>query len=313
MKKSKIFFVIIFVAAAVISCSKDNRNDNGMDLIKNSKDQPITTKSESLPRSDGDLGNPQDGVIPFIIPGANNGGNRTCAEVAAAFVSGPNPFLCGTKVDYSGSDFSSKFPSWLHVSVTDGKYVSFRMEDCGMINGKYYRVGAVIVKGSSDANVYYYPDGTFSDSGLASPINASGAPAGLSNLTFCFIECKKELPELVIAFKSYLNDGVWACTSGGPGDIDFVAYYDFVPGSSNKIFWYMNQTIPVGDIMVGNFDDDDLLEVRVNNVDMPGKLFRDAYLFVGTLEDYEDAYYTDFPYKTGVISPVSSLTFDLPF
>ncbi len=243
MKKSKIFFVIVFVAAAVISCSKDNRNDNGMDLIKNAKDVPIITKVPSLPISFGDLSDPQDGVIPSIIPGANNGGNRTCAEVAAAFVSGPNPFLCGTKVDYSGSDFASKFPSWLHVSVTDGTFVSFRMDDCGMINGKYYRVGAVIVKGSSNANVYYYPEGTFSDSGLASPVNASGRPAGLSNLTFCFIECDVELPELVIVLKTYITLGCNLGRYQGSGQkYDFVAYYNFVPGSSNKIFWYMNQT-----------------------------------------------------------------------
>ena len=209
MKKSKLFFVILFVAAAVISCSKDNRNDNGMDLVKKSKEVPVLVKMPSAPISDGDLNNPQDGTTPFIIPGANNGGNRTCAEVAAAWDLIPNPYLCGTKVDYSGDDFASKFPSWLHVSVTNGKFVSFRMDDCAMIDGKYYRVGAVIVKGSSDANVYYYPDGTLFDSGLASPVNASGAPAGLSNLTFCFIECKKEYPDLVIAFKSYLNEGVW--------------------------------------------------------------------------------------------------------
>ena len=47
----------------------------------------------------------------------------------------------------------------LEVTV-DGIYVSFIMEDCILMDGKYYKVGAVIVKGGNAANVYYYPDGT---------------------------------------------------------------------------------------------------------------------------------------------------------
>jgi hypothetical protein len=63
------------------------------------------------------------------------------------------------------------------VTVTDGTFVAFDS------TGAY--VGAAIVKGSNDANVYYYaPPGVASDSGLASPPVGGGA-AGLSNLTFC--------------------------------------------------------------------------------------------------------------------------------
>lgn len=48
---------------------------------------------------------------------------------------------------------------------------------------------AVVVKGSDAANVYYYqftPANELSDTDLVTPTNASGKPAGLSHLEFCF-------------------------------------------------------------------------------------------------------------------------------
>lgn len=60
---------------------------------------------------------------------------------------------------------------------TDGTYVNF---------SSTFGIGVAIVKGSDDANVYVYDPQVNSDSGLASPPNASGKPAGLSNLTFCW-------------------------------------------------------------------------------------------------------------------------------
>ena len=56
----------------------------------------------------------------------------------------------------------------IDVTVTAGTYVAWTST-----NG----VGAVIVKGSNDANVYVYNPQQTSDSGLASPINSSGSPA----------------------------------------------------------------------------------------------------------------------------------------
>jgi hypothetical protein len=63
------------------------------------------------------------------------------------------------------------------VDVTDGTYVAW---------SSTFGIGAVIVKGSNDANVYVYELQRTSDSGLAAPLNASGGSAGLSNLTFCW-------------------------------------------------------------------------------------------------------------------------------
>jgi hypothetical protein len=112
------------------------------------------------------------GVTPYIIDGANSGGNRTCAEVGAAF---------DTTFEHSSGkrDYPSQTGTWptgLSVTITDGTFVSFTST---------FLIGAVIVKGSNDANVYYYGSGSFGDSGLASPPAGDG-PAGLSNLTFCW-------------------------------------------------------------------------------------------------------------------------------
>ncbi len=149
-------------------------------------------------------------VYPYIIAGDNKGGNRTCDEVATAF--GATFDLCGDKIDYDG-DFMGSFPDGLMVT-TDGTYVSFEMDNCIDVEGEWYKVGAVIVKGSNAANVYYYPDGTLSDSGLASPENSSGKPAGLSNLTFCFVKC-----DVGVAIKMwYVDEGniLPALSNGAP-------------------------------------------------------------------------------------------------
>ena len=48
-------------------------------------------------------------------------------------------------------------------------------------------VRAVIVKGGSNANVYVYPRGDYSDGGLQTPVNPkSGKPYGLGYVTFCY-------------------------------------------------------------------------------------------------------------------------------
>ncbi len=78
----------------------------------------------------------------------------------------------------NSNDFGDCARNDISVTVTEGTYVAFTANPDG--------VGAAIVKGSNDANVYVYEPQAFYDSGLASPLNASGKPAGLSNLTFCW-------------------------------------------------------------------------------------------------------------------------------
>jgi hypothetical protein len=101
----------------------------------------------------------------------NPGGNMTCAELGYDYSS--------ARVNYNDGGFDAAFPAGISVSVIDGTYVAW---------SSTFPIGAVIVKGSNDANVYEYIPPSYGDSDLASPINASGDPAGLSNLTFCWNE-----------------------------------------------------------------------------------------------------------------------------
>jgi hypothetical protein len=131
-----------------------------------------SNSGESTPISD-------DKITPYIIPGRNPGGNRTCAEVGQAFFGDSNYYQYSTnRIDseeiYGGK--SSPLPYGLTLS-TDGTYLSFSSS---------FKIGAVIVKGGPAANVYVYDPQQFSDSGLAAPINKGGRRAGLSNVTFCW-------------------------------------------------------------------------------------------------------------------------------
>ena len=127
------------------------------------------------------------GVSPILVEGSNNGGNVTCDEAASAFGLTGYSYSTG-KQDYPFN--SNSFNNGVSVT-TDGTYVSWSITPP---NGYCVSNVAVIVKGGPNANVYYYNDGQSSDTGLASPVNASGNPAGLSNLTICYnlIECNSE-------------------------------------------------------------------------------------------------------------------------
>lgn len=304
MKKLNLLALILVIGTALVSCDKTEEGE--FDVLAKS----ALSEDPSGPATPA-------GVMPYIIPGANQGGNRTCAEVGLFFKDDPAYFdYCGDRVDFG--KFAGGFPEGLNVT-SDGKTLSFKADECIMIGDKFYMVGAVIVKGGPAANVYFYEEGTLEDNNLTAPVNASGKPAGISNVTFCFIECEEQ-PDLVIAFKSYLNNSDWVCTTGGPGNIGFVAYYNFKEGNVGKVYLSANTSPatgdlskPVGNITVADIDDDGLWEVTVDNTDKPELLFTDAYLFVGTLAAYNSSYYTGFPYKTGVITAVSSVTFQLPF
>jgi hypothetical protein len=298
MKKISFLIAVLLIGITMVSCNKES-NDDAYAVLKTAYvDQTSTPTS-------------LNGVVPVILAvDKPRGGNVTCNDVSQAF--GNIVLLCGDKIDYMDEvQFEGAFPEWLNVDV-EGIYISFHMDECVMINNKYYKVGAVIVKGSNAANVYFYEGGTLSDSHLAAP----GDKYMVSNLTFCFVEC--EQPPLVIALKTYFTAADWAVTS--TVEIPFVGYYDFIPGFAGYKIYYSDYITPVGDLEIGNFDSDPELEVRINNNDMPGKLFREAYLFVGTIEEYNyikttypTGFYYEFPYESHPASPVSSITFDLPF
>lgn len=179
----------------------------------------------SLPVSDGL-------ITPYIIPGENNGGNRTCAEVAKAWHLDTNPFSCGEKINYEDGEWDGDFPAWLEVNVADDGKISFEvLFGC-------HKIGAVIVKGSNAANVYYYGlVGSTGDDGLYAPDKKM-----VSNLTFCCIPCEEEL---IIAIKSIYMVGQiegYAVSSGAPVFSNGnwcedwnLGVYDYVPNTSFKL------------------------------------------------------------------------------
>ena len=145
---------------------------------------------------------------------------------------------------------------------------------------------------------------------------------------YCLNDC-----DLVIAFKSYMTSD-WAVTSGGPGNIGFIAYYDFVPNYiGNKVYYNTdwtnpNTNNPVGNIIVSDIDNDGLWEVTVDNSDRTDLKFKlgdgtglGAFLFVGTLDDYNNFLKVDppvqdfknYPYKILTDSEEDEIIFELDF
>lgn len=159
MKKMKKFFALVFIIL-LSGCNDDNLFN-------------LRTGSSS-PTSNS-------GVVPQIINGANLGGNRTCEEAAAGFNLAQFTHTTG-RITYTGGAFTGSFGPHLNVT-TNGTYVSWTFTPPA---GFCLANMAVIVKGGSASNVYYYGAPTYSDSGLASPVNSSGRPARLGHITFCY-------------------------------------------------------------------------------------------------------------------------------
>lgn len=307
MQKLTYLFVALIIVAALGSCEQENSEI----LLTKS----ISDNEASLPISNGPDGLPGgiEGIVPEIIDGSNSGGNRTCAEVADWFETSFD--WCGDRINYSEGQFDNSFPDGLNVTVTVGTYVAFEVPDYIMIGDKYYKVGAVIVKGSNEANVYFYPDGSFGDSGLAAPVNASGMPSGLSNLAFCLVEVEPEFSEVVIALKTYLASPVegevvsyvrngWAVSGGLGVSTEYglhmgYNYYDF---NGENEFDIVRATLdaiigPVGTIKATDYwqDGTHYLEV-VLDLDDDSFMFDDTWLYVGSLEGYQGRWFKLFPF-----------------
>ena len=313
MKKLSYLFVSLFIVAAIVSCQK---TDSEQIVLKSN-----TVKTESSPAAS---------VTPFIIPGDNNGGNRTCAEVEAAFNLPAGYFRCGEKIDYNDGYFAGDFPEGLIVTVSDGTYVTFEMKDCIEIDGRFFKVGAVIVKGGNAANVYYYEGGTLGDINLASPANKNGKPAGLSNLSFCFVECGQENPELVIALKTYLVKPSlgetpeemyfgWA-VSGGLGvslDRGLHMGYNLYSYTEANEFDLVKATLDAIIGKIGTINARDYwaegihyLEVIIDTED-PSIFFGTTYLYVGSLEGYTGMDFKYFPFVMEEVADIRK--FVIPF
>jgi hypothetical protein len=188
------FLLAIFVMAGMYSCQKDQVLDERTPVtIRDGND--VFPGIASEPVSDG-------GVTPYIIegfePGAQ-GGVRYCEDVRIAWDLDESYFNAGESDKWDWKDgygweiikdveYQLAFPyDGIIVSYDeDTKLLSFSIDQT-ILPGVC--VGAVIVKGGDDANVYFYPDGVKSDSGLGAPISTGNQPAGLSNLSFCLVYC----------------------------------------------------------------------------------------------------------------------------
>ena len=182
MKKNLLKFSIVLAAllvAGMWACQKEQ-----VEVTEKAEFGLSAANILSAPQSDA-------GIWPYIIPGANKGGNRTCSEVGFAFST--TFALTTARVDYEGEDLEIPVYNMLGVQIgeilvdydAETKLLSFQIYVPG------YCVGAAIVKGSNDANVYYYPVPVKLDSGLGAPPTTLGGNnfSDLSNITFCLKEC----------------------------------------------------------------------------------------------------------------------------
>jgi hypothetical protein len=179
MKKMtfKLGLILVFMLAGIYACQDELAEKN--ETLKTEE----VNKISSLPVSDG-------GVTPYTILGDNQGGNRTCGEVATAFNTTFD--LTTVKVEANFNTYNWPYGIKVTVSGDDGEYLEFSMDEPYKIDDDCYKIGAVIVKGGTDptaqgayrsANIYYYEEGTLGDSGLSTPNEQ-----GISNITFCLIK-----------------------------------------------------------------------------------------------------------------------------
>lgn len=243
----KLLFITagFILAFGLISCEKQKTNPQG-DQVGNdaiTKGQPVVIEEPEMSTPviivNGDVE-----VAPYLIPGKNKGGNRTCAEAVEAFDDIPEfadkelgEFTdCGEKVDIDDGYFGEVegFPFYVEVNDDGSVYFHTGSEEC--------KVKVVIVKGSNSANVYYFPDGIMSADGLAAPAFDPAVPSRfpwVSNLTFCCFCDEEEEDDNFYASKLWYLDETgeerWAITYGsgtgyfsGSGEwCDYVEFGDY--------------------------------------------------------------------------------------
>lgn len=278
MKKLNYLFALLFLFAAFVSCDKRN----------------IEARLEAMPEYTGT-------AIPIV-----NVGNTSCEDLDGEYLfsSGRVNFVNGT-FDFSdvnntedwpeGVDPVTGWPKGLSVTVSeDGRYVSFNYESDS------YCVGAVIVKGGNASNVYTYDPATKSDANLSSPVNASGFPAALSNLTFCFVECQ-EPAELVIALKSFYWPGpkswmnsTWATSSGEMAFTPVLPYdwcgqlgINYYPSTSAFTLLGKATLTNVGTVNITEEYPGGVHSLIVTITLLDGFTMDKSYLFVGSKEELE--------------------------
>ena len=98
-------------------------------------------------------------------------GNPSCKSLGYEFGFKVEPVVNGT---FNVPGFGT-----ITISASDGQFFNW---------SSTFGIDAVIVKGGTKANIFTYSPEAQSGSGLHAPDNASGQPAGLSHIEFCFDE-----------------------------------------------------------------------------------------------------------------------------
>jgi hypothetical protein len=186
------------------------------------------------------------GVVPYIIPGANPGGNRTCAEVGFVFFGNATYYQCWSAKrdpgdfglgfeDISGNELCDRN---LIIASNDGTFVQFTAGPDG--------VGAAILKGGSGGgNAYVYEPQALSDSGLASPLNPSGYPAALSHVDgFCWNPVTND-PGPGIG--CYENETAWATGTRYVAKGNWATYTPYA-NQPKTVVLFAGQTMDAGDV-----------------------------------------------------------------
>lgn len=260
MKKLKVIFTVALIAAVIGSCDYSFTEDVSLD--------PVT----------------QGKVAKVFL-----GGNVECSQLSLVNSAWQNLTMTTGRNDYDqlNKSFAFSWPTGLEVEVMQDGSVSWALtQEFDLLgDGSCYKVGAVIVKGSTASNVFYYgAEGAAGDMGLFPPTNSSVTASALSNLTFCFV--KTECPKpLIITVKSWYHmegQSNWSDYCLSFGDKVFSAGWcgtDYMgvnsyPGTTSFSMGIPSSGTSIGQVTVGNGK----IVVELYG----GRILDGTYVFIGT-------------------------------
>ena len=246
------------------------------------------------------------GVLALAVTGCQKVSDDTDVTLKAKI--GEPTFECQTQGYDCGSAIKVEWPASIDVGYTstygDGNVITITSVDGDCFTWtSIYPVCAVLVKAG---NGYATPTGAISGTGGTTCIPSDGP--SISHVTFCYSP-----NPMIIAFKSQLSPSGTAYTVV-EGMANLIDFYPFVTGNNGKIYLNGDISTPVGDITVGNFDDDELLEVKIEMFNPTSVyFFASSWLFVGTLDQFNACTSLSCYMEKNTFTPATSLIFDLSF
>jgi hypothetical protein len=190
---------------------------------------------QSTPSSD-------NGIVPYIIPGVNPGGNRACGEVGKAYFGNQQYYLCHSPAkNFPFANVPELFEPAAGLPAECANTISVTTDGTFVDWTSTAPVGAAIIKGGNASNTYVYEPQDTSDGGLASPVNSSGNPAGLSNIGgFCWN------PEAKPS-ECFDDETAWAKGTRYTPRGNWATYVGYT-GAAKVVTLFAGQTINVGTV-----------------------------------------------------------------